>query len=297
MTVDLRGLSVALATPFDPRGEVDLDAFRRLCRHVEGGGADVLVALGSTGEANTVDDRERDDIIAACVDEARRATVVVGCGHASTRQSCAWAARAEALGARGALVVTPPYVKPTRAGLLAHYRAIAEAAPALALIAYKVPSRTGQNLTPDVLAELWSIPSVFAVKESSGDLMQIGRIAAELPSGKLLLAGDDGLALPSIACGAQGLVSVAGNVAPRAVAELVAAARPGEIARARELAARLRPLMTALFVESNPIPLKAALVELGIAGDTLRLPLTTPEPATRRRIAQAIAALREEVHA
>ena len=297
METRIVGLLVALGTPFDRHGTVDLSAFRRLVRHVLGGGTDVLVALGSTGEATAIDDLERDAIVDACLEEARGAPVVVGAGHSSTRQACAWAARAERLGATGALIVTPPYVKPTAAGLVAHFRAVADAAPDLQLIAYNVPGRTGQNLQPEMLAELWSIPSVVAVKESSADLGQIARIAAELPTGKTLLAGDDSLALPSIAVGATGLVSVAGNVAPRAMSDLVAAARGGDLPRARELALRVRPLIAALFVESNPIPLKAAFAELGLATDTLRLPLTTPTAATRALIATALAALREEVHA
>ncbi|MBI5851690.1 MAG: 4-hydroxy-tetrahydrodipicolinate synthase [Planctomycetes bacterium] len=295
------GLSVALATPFQDDGSIDVPAFRRLVRHVachdSHGGANVLVVLGSTGEAAALDDGERDELVDACLEEAQGLRVVAGTGHSSTRQAARWTARAQRLGVAGALVVTPPYVKPVPAGLRAHYAAIADEAPGLPLIVYNVPGRTGTNLAPDVLASLWANPSVVAVKESSGNLEQIGRIAAELPEGKTLLAGDDSLALASIAVGASGLVSVAGNVAPRAMAQLVAAARSGDLERAREIDRRLRPLVAALFVESNPIPLKAALAELGIAKPNLRLPLTAPEAATRKKIAQALATVGEEVHA
>lgn len=297
MNTPFQGLAVALATPFDRDGALDVAAFRRLVRHVALGGADTLVVLGSTGEAAALDEGERDELIDACLEEAGPALVVAGTGHASTRQSCRWTARALQLGAAGALVVVPPYVKPGPAGLRAHFAAIAEAAPDLPLIAYNVPGRTGTNLVPEVLATLWAIPSVVALKESSGNLEQIARIAAELPPQKTLLAGDDALALPSIACGAEGLVSVAGNVAPRHVAELVGAARRGDRTLARECERRVRPLVAALFAESNPIPLKAALAELGLGTDHVRLPLTIAEAGTRRRIALALAALGEAVHA
>jgi 4-hydroxy-tetrahydrodipicolinate synthase len=153
-----------------------------------------------------------------------------------------------------------------------------------------VPGRAATNLQPATLPALWRLPNVVALKESSGDLQQIGRIAAELPPGKVLLAGDDGLALASIAVGAQGLVSVAGNVAPRAVRALVTAALAGSLAAARRAHARLLPLFDALFAEPNPIPVKAALDLLGLAGPMPRLPLLPATAATRDRLAAALRA-------
>ena len=288
MTLDLSGLAVALATPFTPSGEVDLPAFRKLVRHVVEGGVDVLVPLGSTGEAATILDAERDAIIAACLEESSGRPVIVGTGHNATRQAAALTKRAQALGAQGALVVTPYYNKPTPAGLVAHFAAVAEAAPGLPLIAYNVPGRTGLNVTPAVLARLWENPQVVAVKESSGNLAQIAEMVRQLPKGKVLLSGDDNLALASIAVGAAGLVSVLGNVLPREMAGLVAAARQGYGAEALRLHQQLLPLMDALFLESNPIPLKAALRLLGLCEDVLRLPLVPAEPATRTRVAEAL---------
>jgi 4-hydroxy-tetrahydrodipicolinate synthase len=288
MTLDLTGLAVALATPFTPSGEVDLPAFRRLVRHVAAGGVDTLVPLGSTGEAATILDSERDAIITACLEESGGRPVVVGTGHNATRQAAAMTLRAQALGAAGALVVTPYYNKPTPEGLVAHYAAVAEAAPDFPLIAYNVPGRTGLNVTPVVLARLWENPQVVAVKESSGNLAQIAEIARTLPPGKTLLSGDDNLAVASIAVGASGLVSVMGNVLPRETAALVAAARGGNGAEALRLHQQLLPLMDALFLESNPIPLKAALQLLGLGGDTLRLPLVPASAATRTRVAEAL---------
>ncbi len=289
MTADFSGLSVALATPFTPSGDVDLHAFRRLVRYVGEGGADTLVVLGSTGEAATILDDERDALISACLEEAGGRTVVVGTGHNATRQAAAMTRRAQQLGAQGALVVTPYYNKPTPSGLVAHYASVAEAAPGMPLIAYNVPGRTGLNLTPAALQRLWENPQVVAVKESSGNLRQMEDIARHLPDGKLLLCGDDDLTLPAIAAGASGLVSVMGNVVPAETKAFVEAARRGDYASARAWQARLLPLIEALFVESNPIPLKAGLSLLGLAGDVLRLPLTTPEATTRAKVESGLA--------
>ncbi|WP_243322413.1 MULTISPECIES: 4-hydroxy-tetrahydrodipicolinate synthase [Geothrix] len=288
MTLDLSGLAVALATPFTASGEVDLPAYRKLVRHVAAGGADFLVPLGSTGEAATILDAERDAIISACLEEAGGRPVVVGTGHNATRQAAAMTKRAQALGAQGALVVTPYYNKPTPDGLVAHFAAVAEAAPGLPIIAYNVPGRTGLNVTPPVLARLWENPQVVAVKESSGNLAQIAEIVRQLPKGKVLLSGDDNLAVASIAVGASGLISVLGNALPRETAALVAAARRGDRKEALRLHQQLLPLMDALFLESNPIPLKAALRMLGLCGEGLRLPLVPAVAATRTRLAEAL---------
>jgi 4-hydroxy-tetrahydrodipicolinate synthase len=251
---------------------------------------DFLIPLGTTGEASTLLDAERDGIIAACLEESKGRPVVVGTGHNATRQAAAATKRAQELGAAGALVVTPYYNKPNPDGLVAHYAAIAEAAPGLPLIAYNVPSRTGLNVTPAVLARLWENPQVVAVKESSGNLAQIAEIARTLPSGKTLLSGDDNLALAAIAVGASGLVSVLGNVLPKETTMLIAAARRGNTLEALRLHQQLLPLMDALFVESNPVPLKAALKVLGIGEDTVRLPLARASAATRTLVVEALCA-------
>jgi len=288
MTADFSGLGVALATPFLASGEVDFPSFRKLVRHVALGGADILIVLGTTGEAPTLLEAERDALIAACLEEACGKKVVVGTGSNATAQAAGWTKRAQALGAQGALVVTPYYNKPMPAGLVAHYAAVAGAAPGLPLILYNVPGRTGSNVTPATLAKLWENPAVVAVKESSGNLAQIGEIARTLPKGKQLLSGDDGFALASLAVGAVGLVSVLGNLLPAETKALVEAARHGRMEEARHLNARLLPLMDALFVESNPIPLKAGLKLLCLGEEHLRLPLTAPEPATRARIVEGL---------
>jgi 4-hydroxy-tetrahydrodipicolinate synthase len=280
MSGQFDGLAVALATPFDRFGEPDLEAFRRLVRHVVAGGVDTLVVLGTSGEAPTLDEAERDLLIQTCLEESRGRTVVAGTGTNSTAKSARYTRRAHDMGAAGALVVTPYYNKPMDAGLVAHYAAIAAASPGFPIIAYNVPGRTGVNISHAALARLWEISEVVALKESTGNLLRIAEIARTLPSGKTLLAGDDNVALPAIASGATGLVSVIANMLPRETKALVEASRRGDLAEAQRIDHRLRPLMDALFVESNPIPLKAGLSLLGICGPTVRLPLTTAEPST-----------------
>ncbi|QDO88197.1 4-hydroxy-tetrahydrodipicolinate synthase [Ornithinimicrobium ciconiae] len=302
------GLGVALATPFTTgtegaakpasgggssrkRPAVDLAAYRTLVQHVVAGGADFLVVLGSTGEAATVDESERADLIATAREAAPGVPIVVGTGHNNTEYAVELSRAAVAGGADGLLVVSPYYNKPQPAGIVAHFRAITEELPGVPIIAYNVPGRTGSNLTPETLRELWAIPEVVAVKESSGDLRQMVRICQEAPAGKTVLAGDDDLALPAIAVGATGLVSVCGNVAPAETAELVRAAMVGDLVRAREFNAELAPLMAALFAETNPVPLKAALACLGLATGMVRLPLVPAAPDTWARIQSALSAL------
>ncbi|HEX6813786.1 MAG TPA: 4-hydroxy-tetrahydrodipicolinate synthase [Planctomycetota bacterium] len=294
------GLGVALATPFmsdsgSGDGGIDTSALVRLVRHCTAGGADFVVALGSTGEAAMLTESERDHVVATAREHAGRAAVFVGTGASSTAQTIAWTRRARELGAHGALVVVPPYTRPTQAGLLAHFEAVAAAVPDLPLVVYNVPARTATNLLPATMQRLWSLPTVIALKESSGDLQQIGRIGAELPPGKTLLAGDDALLLPTIAVGGTGVISVAGNAVPGAMRELLAAARSGSPERARSLQARLLPLFEALSAEPNPIPVKQALALLGIAGPTMRLPLLEATAATRERLQGALSKLPAEV--
>lgn len=287
-----RGLGIALATPFTLDGQLDLPALARLVQHTEAGGAQFLVALGSTGEAAMLSSAERDLVVQTVRQHAPTLPLLVGTGASATAQACEFTARAAALGADGALVVVPPYVKPTQAGLEAHFRAVAQAAPQLGIVLYNVPSRTGCALLPSTVQSLWSVPNIVAIKESSGDLLQIGRIASELPPGKVLLAGDDGLCLATLAVGGAGLISVAGNVVPHLLRQLVDQGLAAPKA-AQRLHARLLPLFEALFVEPNPIPLKAALQLLGLGSAVLRLPLQAAQVATRERLRACLQQLGE----
>jgi len=298
----LRGLGVALATPFLPAkpgdsgaagygaGAVDLPAFRALVSRIVAAKADFLVVLGSTGEAATVTDAERDALVAAAREEARGVPVIVGAGHNSTSQAVALAARSAKSGADGILVVTPYYNKPQGAGIEAHFRAIAAAVPGMPIIVYNVPGRTGSNLIPKDLGRLWAIPEVVAVKESSGNLAQIGEILRTLPAGKKLFSGDDPLALPAIAMGGHGLISVTGNILPAETKALVDAALAGRREEAAKLHARLLPVTDALFLESNPAPLKAAMAFALWSSDAVRLPLVPASEATKARLAELLPA-------
>ncbi|WP_151526747.1 4-hydroxy-tetrahydrodipicolinate synthase [Serinicoccus kebangsaanensis] len=300
------GLGVALATPFTTGADavggarkpaVDHAAFGRLVEHVlaDGHGVDWLVVLGSTGEAATVSDVERHALVRQAVDLAgrqeRTVPVVVGVGHNDTERTCELAAQAAAAGADALLVVTPFYNKPQVSGLVAHYRAVAAAAPELPIIAYNVPGRTGCNITPDAMRQIWQVEQVVAVKESSGDLRQVGRMCQDAPAGRAVLAGDDDLALAGIAVGAHGLVSVCANVAPVETRRLVHAALGSDLTAAQDAAALLAPLMDAMFVETNPVPVKAALACLGLATANVRLPLSPAEPDTWTRVQTALADL------
>ena len=287
-TLRLDGLWVALATPFRDDFTLDLPAYRSLASRCVASGVQGLLALGSTGEAATLDDDERDQAIAACLDTGAGVPVMVGTGSNSTPQAVRLTRRACDLGAHAALVVTPYYNKPNADGLVAHFEAIADAVPSFPLVVYNVPGRTGQNLDPRVLGRLWQIPQVVALKESSGNLAQIDRVVQDLPEGKVVLAGDDALALPAIALGAEGLVSVAANLEPAAMRLLVDAARASRLSEARSVHAALLPLMDALFLESNPVPLKAALALRGEATDTVRPPLARASSDTRLRLASVL---------
>ena len=284
----LSGLLVDLPTPFTGDLVPDLQAYGRLARRVLAAGAAGLVVLGATGEASALEEVERDVLLQAALAAAEGRPVVAATGSCSTRQTIAWTRRARQAGARAAMVVTPYYNQPTQAGLEAHYRAVAEAVPDFPMIIHNVPARTGVNLDPATLRNLWRVPEVAGIRESSGDLAQIGHIARTLPAGKLLLAGDDGLAAASIRLGAGGLVSVLGSAFPAPLLDLVRLALAGRAEEAAFLQEQLRPLTEALTCESNPIPIKALLKHLGLCGSQVRLPLLPASAGTRAVLSVAV---------
>jgi 4-hydroxy-tetrahydrodipicolinate synthase len=261
----------------------------------ESGITEFVVVLGSTGEGATVEPDERRELIRRAVARGLGIPVVVGTGSNSTKAAVRMTEEAVDLGADAVLAVVPYYNKPTPDGLFAHFEAVARAARGKPVIVYNVPGRTGLNLAPPVLNRLWSIENITAVKESSGNLSQIGEICRALPEGKTVLSGDDGLALPAIAVGAEGLVSVAANVLPRRMKALVDAARAGHRQDAKALHAELLPFMGALFLESTPIPLKAALAMAGLCGGALRLPLVPAGRGTREVLGGVLAGFGAQV--
>ncbi len=278
------GLSVAMVTPFRG-GAIDRDATARLVEWMIDGGVQGLVVSGSTGEAATCSAEERRTLLAFVKERVKgRVWIVAGTGTNNTAESITLTRMAEEVGVDGAMVVTPYYNKPTPKGQAAHFRAVATSTK-LPLILYNVPGRTGTNTTPDVLAMVQDLPNVKAVKEASGSLDQISQVKTKTTL--TLLSGDDGLTLPVIAVGGEGIISVAGQVVPREMRALTDAARAGKVAEARAIHQKLQPVFKALFVESNPGPVKFLLSEMGICANELRLPLVPVEPASEKLILDA----------
>ncbi len=286
MTNPFRGCGTALITPFTPEGTLDEPAFRRLLELQFEQGMDFLVPCGTTGETPTLERAEHLRLIELAVVAARvaRKPVLGGAGGNNTAHVVALARELESRGVDGILTVAPYYNKPTQEGLYQHFAAIA-AAVKLPVVLYNVPGRTSSNIEPSTVLRLAQIPNIVAVKEASGNLAQIGAILAAAPRDFDVLSGDDALTLAILALGGQGLISVASNPAPAAIAALVAAARAGDFAKARELHFRYLPLMEALFVESSPAPAKCLMAQMGLCNEILRLPLVSVRPSTRDRLA------------
>lgn len=290
----LFGLGTALATPFYTDGSVDHDSLRALVLTQIDADVDFLVPCGSTGEAATLTEDETDAVISTVVKvSAGRLPIVAGCTHNSTAEAVRRAQRIAGLpGVDCILTANPYYSKPNQLGQYLHFKAIADAID-LPVLLYNIPGRTAANLEPETLLRLAELPNVIGVKESSGNMDQIGRILAGAPASFSLFAGDDHLALPIIAGGGKGLISVASNAAPGHIAQMVHAALAQQTAVADEGGAALQELFKTLFVEPNPAPVKALLAMLGvIAGDTLRLPMVPVADATRERLRSNAAALK-----
>lgn len=281
------GLSVAMVTPFR-RGEVDQEGTARLVDFMIEGGVENLVVSGSTGEAATCTVEERRALWQFVRERVRgRIPVIAGTGTNNTAESVTLTRMAEELGLDGAMIVTPFYNKPTPKGQIEHFRTVARATK-LPLVLYNVPGRTGTNTKPEVFEAVAGEKTIVAVKEASGQLEQAHAIHAN--TRLTVLSGDDALTLPMIAVGAAGIISVAGNAAPRPMRELSDHARAGRMKEAAAVHAKLAPLFHALFVESNPGPVKYLLSAMGLIENELRLPLVPIEPSTEpvvRAAAQA----------
>ncbi len=282
----LRGCATAIVTPFDARGEVDEARFDALVERQISSGVRTIVVCGTTGEGATLRADEVRHVTVRAVRAARdRARVLVGTGGSSTDRVIEATARARDDGADGALVVTPYYNKPTQEGMRAHFAAIADTVAGFPIVLYNVPGRTAANLLPQTVLRLADEhENVVAIKEASGNVTQTAAIVRDRREGFRVLAGDDALTLPSIALGADGVVSVVSNQAPRLMSELVDRAIAGDWHGARARHYRLLPLMEANFLETNPAPVKAALALMGLVEDRLRLPLVPVEGTTRAKL-------------
>jgi 4-hydroxy-tetrahydrodipicolinate synthase len=281
------GVLTALVTPFRD-GVVDERALGELVELQIASGVDGLVPCGSTGEAATLSHAEHRRVVEVVVSAARgRVKVLAGTGSNSTSEAIELTRYAKEAGADGALLISPYYNKPTQEGIVAHYAEVARLT-ALPLVVYNIPGRTASNILPATLARLAEIEQVVGVKEACGNLDQIAHVIASVPDDFSVLSGDDSLTLPLLAIGGRGVVCTTSNVAPSEMVELVRAFRAGDVARARAVHYRLLPLFDALFSETNPIPVKAALSMRGLILEELRLPLTRLSAGNRERLQIAL---------
>jgi 4-hydroxy-tetrahydrodipicolinate synthase len=278
------GVGTALVSPFTRGGELDEAAVRRLGRRQIDAGVHFLCPCGTTGENPTLTDAERLRTVEILVDEANgQVPILAGAGGYDTKEVIHIAREMARRGASGFLSVTPYYNKPTQEGLYQHYRAFAEST-SLPIVVYNVPGRTGVNVEPATLARMAEIPNIVAVKEASGNVSQMCEIVRAVPGDFIVLSGDDALTLPLMAVGGHGIVSVASNEIPGEMVKMVEAAERNDFAAARAVHARILPLMSINFVESNPQPVKAAMAAMGLIEDVFRLPMVSPKAESKEKI-------------
>ena len=284
--VDFKGLATALVTPFVD-GEVDWKAFRNLVRRQVEAGVDFLVPLGSTAETPCLTDAEKVKILEIAREESNGLPIVAGAGSNSLTATVQNMRLLDGHGADAYLIVVPFYNKPTQEGLYQYFKAVAEETDRQVIL-YNVPGRTGTNMKTETTLRLAEIPNVTAVKEASGDLAQIIDIKRQAPEGFTVLSGNDDQTLPLMACGADGGISVASNMAPKQMKALTRAVAASDLKEAIRLNNSLMPLYHACFVESNPIPAKAALSLMGLCRDEMRLPLLPATGGTRTLLADVL---------
>jgi 4-hydroxy-tetrahydrodipicolinate synthase len=280
----LRGSGVAIVTPFLKDGGVDETSLRRLVDFQIGNGTNFLVPCGTTGESATMNSEERKRVIRIAIEQtAKRVPVIAGTGTNATSSSIQYSRDAQELGADGVLLVGPYYNKPTQEGYFQHFKAIAESISIPAIL-YNVPGRTGGNIEPKTLLRLAEIKNIIGVKEASANFGQFMEILGQRSSDFLVLSGDDALTLPMMSLGADGVISVAGNQIPRAMSDIVKFALEGNFAKARDTHYRYLELMNLNFVESNPIPVKYALVLMGMIEENYRLPLVPMQDVNKKKM-------------
>lgn len=284
--VDFKGLATALVTPFVD-GEVDWKAFRNLVRRQVEAGVDFLVPLGSTAETPCLTDAEKVKILEIAREESNGLPIVAGAGSNSLTATVHNMRLLDGHGADAYLIVVPFYNKPTQDGLYQYFKAVAEETDRQVIL-YNVPGRTGTNMKTETTLRLAEIPNITAVKEASGDIAQIIDIKRQAPANFTVLSGNDDQTLPLMACGADGVISVASNVAPKQMKALTRAVAASDLKEAIRLNNSLMPLYHACFVESNPIPAKAALSLMGLCSDEMRLPLLPATGGTRTLLADVL---------
>ena len=278
------GTGTALVTPFRRDGSLDEPTLRALIKRQIAAGINFLVPCGTTGESPTLTHQEHLRVVEITVELAKgKVPVLAGAGGYNTHEVITLAREVADIGANGILSVTPYYNKPTQEGLYQHFRAIAEAV-SLPIILYSVQGRTGVNIEPATVARLSQIENIIGIKEASGNISQMATILNAVPEDFLVFSGDDAITLPLLALGGRGVISVASNEIPAEMTALTRLELSGDFAGARQIHRRYLPLMEINFVESNPIPVKAALAEMGLLEAVWRLPLVAPKPENRARI-------------
>jgi len=298
----LRGCATALVTPFKAGGAVDEKCMKALVERQIAGGVRLLVPCGTTGERATMDDAEGRRVIELTLQVAKgRAKVIAGAGSNNTAHAIHQAKEARALGADGVLIVAPYYNKPTQDGMLAHFRAVADAVAPLPVVLYNVPGRTSSTIEAATTLKLArEVPNIVAIKEASGNFGLIMTILRDRPAGFRVFSGDDAVTLPLIALGADGIVSVVSNEVPDLMARMTDLALAGTWDEARDLHYKLLPLMDANFIESSPGPVKAAMAMMGLLEEQFRLPLVPVKDVTRAKmkgVLEALALLGKKTHA
>ena len=293
------GTGTALVTPFRRDGSLDEPTLRALIKRQIDAGIDFLVPCGTTGESPTLTHEEHLRVVEIALELAKgRVPVLAGAGGYNTAEVIKLARELAEIGADGILSVTPYYNKPTQEGLYQHYKAISEAIP-LPIIVYSVQGRTGVNVEPATVRRLAAIENIAGIKEASGNISQMAAILNAVPDNFIVLSGDDAITLPLIALGGRGVISVVSNEVPADMARLTRLALDGDFQGAREIHRRVHPLMEVNFVESNPIPVKAAMAQMGLLEPVWRLPLVPPKAESEARVRAVLESLElvERVHA
>jgi 4-hydroxy-tetrahydrodipicolinate synthase len=290
MSLDIRGCGTALVTPFRKDGTLDLDALRRLVQFQLRAGIDFLVPCGTTGETPTLEHAEYLAVVRTVVQEAGgKVPVIAGVGGNNTRKLIDLAAEVSGLGIQGILSVAPYYNKPTQEGLYQHFRAIAESTN-LPMILYNVPGRTSSNIEPATVARLSKIANIIGIKEASGSIVQQMEVLAAVPPAFRVLSGDDAFTFPLMALGGVGIISVVSNEIPAEMTRLAHLLLEGKLEAARQLHFNLLPLMQVNFIETNPIPVKAALAMMGMIEEIYRLPMVPMKAENRTKLEKVLSA-------
>ncbi|MDO5688627.1 MAG: 4-hydroxy-tetrahydrodipicolinate synthase [Tissierellia bacterium] len=286
-----KGSGVAIVTPFDENNQVDYAAYKELLEFQIENGTDAIIAIGTTGEASTMTEEERLETVRFAVETvAGRIPVIAGTGTNNTAASVAFSQKVEKLGVDGLLVVTPYYNKTSKRGLYEHFKAIANAVKT-PIILYTVPGRTGVHIPVDTLVELAKIENIVGLKDATGNLSYTVEVSRRVPEGFAIYSGNDDVVIPLMSVGGVGVISVLANCAPKQSHDMCAAFLAGDVQRAMELQLQLKPLIDALFVETNPIPVKAAVNMLGYRAGTVRLPLYEAEDGTKEKLRAELSAL------